>query len=632
MRGSFRRMRFNQDFIEKVRASSHLAEIIGSHTELKEKGDRLWGRCPFPDHNEKTPSFSVSDHQQLYYCFGCKRGGNVFTFLETYNGFSFRESIEFLARRASIPIPENTDPQSKRQAASRGDRELLLKINRAAGVFFYQQLQGLEEDHPIRKYVASRGLTPEIIEKFRIGVALEDWQALTHTFIEKNAPLAQAEILGLIKRRKTGTEFYDLFRERLMFPIFSPTGEVLGFGGRTYNDGVPKYLNSPETPLFSKGKVLYGLRETGKFIRSRDQAVVVEGYMDAIALYGAGIQNVVAILGTAFTADHAKLLKRYSPHVTMLLDGDEAGISAAERSLPILLQAGVLAKGCFLPDGLDPDDYVKIHGVAALQNEIEKAPDLFSLVLGRWMQGYRGTPSEKVSLLEQAYQVLKPMENRQLRELYMEELAQRLDVERAWVLQTMRDLDQRERAKRPPEGKSQSGSSTSPEDEFEGAEFKEKGNQAATAETPIISLKKGSREELFVLSLMLQHESLFKEALASDLLETLADDGVRQALAFAVAKYGQGPENFDKLAASLASQVDSPNAIMSALELIKETSHDLIEERNLMSDYMTAIRKRFLSRQAKVLANQLRDQSSPEKLEQFMNIQRNRLAVDRTDR
>lgn len=355
-------MRFDESFIEKVQQANDIVDIIGTHTELREKGDRLWGRCPFPDHAEKTPSFSVSSSSQLYYCFGCKKGGNLFNFLKDYQGLNFREAIEFLARRASIAIPE----EAPHKIAARDSRDLLLKVNKAAAIYFHQAIKALPTEHPVQGYLLKRGLTSEIIEKFRVGLTGDDWQGLINVLNGKRAPLTAAETLGLIKKKKTGSDYFDLFRNRIMFPIFSPSGDVLGFGGRTYTDENPKYLNSPETPLFSKGKVLYGLHETGKFIRSEDRAIIVEGYMDVIALYAVGIQNTAAILGTAFTPEHAKLLKRYTTQVTMLLDGDEAGMNAAEKSLPILLAAGLRVKGCFLPGGKDPDDFVKENGVEAL--------------------------------------------------------------------------------------------------------------------------------------------------------------------------------------------------------------------------------------------------------------------------
>ncbi len=655
-------MRFTQDFIEKVRDANNLVEIISQYTELRRTGDRLMGRCPFPDHAEKTASFSVTESKQLYHCFGCKKSGNVFTFLETFNGMSFRESVEYLAKRVSIPVP--VDEGAKR----RGDgREALAVINKQAGEYFHQQLLRLSESHPAVAYARSRKLAPEIIDKFRLGVALEAWEGLVTVLQQKKVPLPKAEGLGLIRRRKTGQGYFDLFRERLIFPIFSPSGEPLGFGGRAYAGQAPKYLNSPETALFSKSRVLYGLHETGRYIRSEDQAIIVEGYMDALALYAAGVRNVVAILGTAFTPEHAKLLKRYTSNVVMLLDGDNAGMNAAERSLPILLAAGMLVKGCFLPDGSDPDDFVNKNGAEALREELVKAPELFSLVVGRWLDGYRGSASEKIQIVDQTFPVLKAMENVSLRELYIAELAQRLDVDVPWLNRSFSAVARRERmatvkvegslnAAGPPSGfrgivppggaarlKSLAEPVVETLTEPKVSEFQAEGREDEEVDPLrlLISVKGAPRDEAFVLSLAVHNESLLREVSENGLLDMLSHSGVRDVFVQALDTYRQRPETFDTLAASLASQIDQPSVLMNAQDLLQRrpkvdseaVTSPGIEERRLMAEYVNAIKKRFYDQELRLLANQMRNQPNSERhqemLEQFMNIQKARHSLDK---
>ena len=668
-------MRFSQEFIDKVRDANNIAEIIGQYTELKGSGHRLTGRCPFPDHADKSPSFSVTEGNQLFYCYGCKKGGNIFNFLELFNGMTFPEAVDFLARRASIPLPQADERPVKNGTPSRDQKDLFLRVNKLAAVFFHQQLKAEPLDAPVRTYLTKRGLTDEIVEKFRLGVALDDWQGLVRCLKAKGAPSQAAEALGLIKLKKSEKNvdasssggravaissqansnyesYFDLFRDRLMFPIFSSTGDVVGFGGRTLGDGLPKYVNSSDSPVFHKGKILYGLHETGKFIRAQDEVIVVEGYMDAISLYGAGIKNVVAILGTAFTPEHAKILKRYTLNVKMLLDGDEAGINGAERSLPILLEAGLMAKGFTLPESMDPDDYVRAHGPEQLRVEIARAPELFSLLLmRRWMQGYHGSASEKVQIVAQAAQALKRMQNRQLLELYLLELSQQLDVESGWLRRTLNQAVHDRLAK-------------SPQRE-QNANFAGGAEELVELENlivpQIISVKKAPRDEAFVLSLLLQHEHLMKELLEAGpegLLQIIGDLGIRQVLGLAIEKYRQRRESFASLAASLASQIDQPSIVTSSLAVTSPTlsygtgsnhgrsaresgdpsgSEKRVDERGLMSDYLNAIRKRYLKNQLDALAYQLRDQSNPEnspeklleKLEQFMNIQRDRLSLNR---
>lgn len=642
-------MRFEQDFIEKVREANNIVEIIGQYTELKGSGHRFMGRCPFPDHSDKSPSFSVNEDSQLYHCFGCKKSGNVYNFLQTFTGLSFPEAVEFLARRVSIPLPEPEEKGQKKSSRrpSSDQKELLLKTNKVAAVFFHQQLKSLPEDHAARKYLLKRGLSAEIVEKFRIGVALDEWQGLTRHLQSRRIPVNLGESLGLLKPKKTGRgddTHFDLFRDRLMFPIFSPSNEVLGFGGRTLGDALPKYVNSSDSPVFTKGKILYGLHETGKFIRAKDEAIVVEGYMDAISLYAAGITNVVAILGTAFTPEHAKLLKRYTVNVKVLLDGDEAGISGAERSLPILLEAGLMPKGFVLPDKMDPDDYVRANGAEQLKSEIEKAPELFGLLLRRrWMQNYHGSAAEKVQILEEAGRVLRVMQNRQLMELYLLELCRELDVELPWVRRALAQQQQQlqQRGGSRPTGVTSRPVTGTPQPERQAAGAQAEASRPEEGEShhneevevPLVSVKDAPRDEAFVLSLLLHNETLMREledAGPAGLLEIISHDGIRRVLSISVEKYRQKPETFGSLAASLASQIDQPSVLTCSLELTQGMrSQGDAEERRLMSDYLNAIRKRFLKNQAKVLATQLRDQASLEKLEQFMNIQRNRLSLNR---
>ncbi len=626
-------MRFPQEFIEKVRDANNLVDLISQHTELKRAGDRLMGRCPFPDHTEKTGSFSVTESKQLYHCFGCKKSGNIFTFLESFNGLSFPEAIEFLAKRASIPIPE----ESQRKDGKRDLRDSYLKINKIAAEYFHAQMRQCHGEHPAIVYMIKRGLTPEIVEKFKIGVSMDAWEGLVTALNQKKVPLPMAETLGLAKNKKTGSGFFDLFRERIIFPILSPSDEVIGFGGRAYGDGTPKYLNSPETPVFIKGKTLYGLHETGKFIRSADRVIIVEGYMDAIALYAVGIKNVVAILGTALTPDHAKLIKRYTSNVTLLLDGDSAGINASERSLPILLEGDLLVQGCFLPNKMDPDDFIRTNGAEALQNELSKAPELFSLVLNRWLENYKGSSSEKVRLVEQAYPVLKVMQNRNLRELYMGEITQRLDVDGAWLSRAFSEVAKREKptiapATRVPTSSAAAGAESHPVS-------LEKGDNYV-----LIPTKGAPRDEAFVLSLVLQSESLLREAIDMELASMMSHEGIKRSLEVTIESYRQRPEAFAKLAASLASQMDDPSVVTSSLEVTRphdrmsdESGAEEVGESKLMSSYVIAIKKRFYDRQLKSLANQMRNVgnvgANPDQhqkmMEQFMNIQKARHALDK---
>lgn len=627
-------MRFTQDFIDKVREANSIGELIGQYTELKGGGHRLMGRCPFPDHSDKSPSFSVTEDNQLYYCYGCKKGGNVFTFLETFNGLSFPEAVEYLARRASIPLPEPDEKFKKRSGPTADQKDTLLKVNKASAVFFHHQLKTQAPESIAKSYLVKRGLDDEIVEKFRLGLALDDWQGLVKHFNQRKIPLALGETLGLFKPKKNarkddprGDSHFDLFRDRLMFPIFSPSGDVIGFGGRTLGDGLPKYVNSSDSPVFHKSKVLYGLHETGKYIRAEDQAIVVEGYMDAISLYAAGVKNVVAILGTAFTPEHAKLIKRYTLNVTMLLDGDEAGITGAERSLPVLLEAGLMPKGMVLPDKMDPDDFVKQKGVEVLREEIGRAGELFNVLLTRrWMNNYRGTPSDKVRVVEEAAIAMKSMQNRQLFELYVLELSRQLDIDINWIRRAFQQAAKPSTAPAPAVRAPLVSDAKPIEPQAEDLE-----SSPDPEDVPIekLELKGAPKDEAFVLSLLLHREALLREFMdaGDEGLSIFSHEGVKRLLKLAVQQFRAKPDHFGNLAADLATWVDLPALLASALPIVEGGGPEGFERR-LLSDYIQSLRNRALKRQGKAMVNQLREGASPEAMAQFMNIQRTRLGKE----
>ena len=649
-------MRFSQDFIEKVRDANNIGEIIGQYTELKGTGHRLVGRCPFPDHSDKSPSFSVTEDNQLYFCYGCKKGGNVFTFLETFNGMSFPEAVEYLARRSNIPLPE-PEAGSPKPRVSTDQKDLYLKINRVAAVYYHHNLKSLPPEHEAQKYLVKRGITPEIVEKFRIGVATDEWQGLAGTFESKGVPLKAAETLGLIRVKKSAPasgatsldHYVDLYRERLMFPIFSPTSDVIGFGGRTLVDDMRKYINSSDSPVFNKSRVLYGLHETGKFIRAQDEAIVVEGFMDALSLYAAGIKNVVAIQGTAFTPDHAKLIKRYTRNVKMLLDGDAAGVSAAERSLPILLAADLMPKGVIIPDGMDPDDFVRSKGADALRTEIERAPELFNLLLRKtWLANYHGSASEKVQVISEATMALGQMPNKQLMELYLMELARQLDVDLGWVRRAIANTAQANQPRgatvapgssapgpvsagpsRPQGSFSPQSAASAPRDVTE-TPSSTQADELTDGQPVRVSLKGAPKEEAFVLSLLVYNQSLMQEladAGADETLKMITHVGVREIMKRAVVRFREKPEGFSTIAASLTSEVDMPAVLASSLAVTSMVTSEGAEKK-LMGDYLAALRSRYQKLQTKNLVAQLREKSTPEMLEQVQAIQRDRLGKD----
>ncbi|TCS79263.1 DNA primase [Pectinatus cerevisiiphilus] len=356
------------DFVERVYSSSDILKVISSYVPLKKRGHNYWGCCPF--HRENTPSFSVVPDEGFFYCFGCHKGGNVFKFLSLIENISYGEAIKLQAERLNIPVPKKK--QSEAQLKKALEIKNLYKIHEMAQTFFYNCLTKTGYGKPGIVYLQKRGINKEIIEKFHLGFAPPGWDKLSSAFIKRGISEELLLQVGLVVKKKS-KGCYDRFRERIMIPIIDEKGRTVGFGARILNSGQPKYLNSPETPLFNKRRLLFGLNEAGKFIRQQEYAIIVEGYMDAIALASNGVSNVVASLGTAFTAEQCKKLMRYSPNIYFCYDSDAAGQTATIRALSIARNSGANVKVILLPDGKDPDEFIRKHGSTAFSKLIDKA-------------------------------------------------------------------------------------------------------------------------------------------------------------------------------------------------------------------------------------------------------------------
>ncbi len=610
-------MKFPQDFIERVRESTNLVDIIQQYVQLRRTGSNYQGLCPF--HNEKSGSFSVSEEKQVYHCFGCKASGNVFTFVQNYQGMTFPETIEYLAKRASIPLPEmQRDPNS----GYRDVRQTLYKINSLACDFYHQRLKELPESSEVKKYLQTRGLNEELVNLYKIGYAPEAWSDLALYFESKKVPVPPAEQLGLIKARNQGKNgHYDLFRHRLMFPIFSPTGECLGFGGRVFSkEQQPKYLNSPDSPIFHKGKVFYGLDHSAKYIRSEDEVIVVEGYMDWLALAKVSVNNIVATLGTALTVEHAKAVKRYTNKVLILFDGDEAGKSAAARSLPILLSEGLHARGLFLPNKLDPDEYLKAHGVAELRKLITAAPDLFDLVSTQAWLSAKGHSTGKIQLMDEFAPILAQIADTRIRSLYIQNFANMLDVEERLVDQSVKKV-------------LNAPASAHSKPQAPKATLKAPAPAAASepAQPVQIDLNKAPRTELEILNVMLIKEVYLKEALAAGIEDQFAHAGAAKVFKRIAEVYRLMPNKFDSLSALLMNEVRPAETITRYLS---EPYTSLPEDaaKKLLQDCIKRVKQNFLRSKSKELVSSLRGgglAGSTEQLEQIMNIHKNRRSLNR---
>ncbi len=603
-------MRFDQEFIDKVRDANNIVDIIGQHTDLKGRGHQFMGLCPFPDHKEKSPSFSVSESKQLYHCFGCKKSGNIFSFLEVFNGFGFTEAIEFLARRAGIPLPEKTE----KPGYTRDEKTQLYKVNKYAASYFHRQLLNSPEDHPVRQYLRKRGVTSDTIEAMKLGYATDEWSGMADFFKAKQVPLNLAEKLGLVRPKKTQGGYYDLFRERLMFPIFSAHEDVVGFGGRIINpEHNPKYLNSPESPVFYKGSTFYGLNLTAKHIRAKDAVVVVEGYMDFIALYMAGIENVVATLGTAMTENHARLLKKYTSRVILMFDGDQAGKIAAERSLKPLFSEGLCPLAVFLPNALDPDDFIKERGAEALQSQINEAPELFLQVVSSWLENFDYSNHSKMEFMDRAREYMNEISDKSLKMLYITHLAKRLSVEEAWVRERLR---------------SESGARTAPPSREVAATAPEEDD----APLEKIRLKGMPKDELYILGAAVNSIELLNKIDSAQIHEVLSSRSLAKLLSTVIQRYRQNPNDFDKLAAFVVDRVFDPEELSGLFKFWSLEGAEA-EYNKVIDNCIKRVQTRNLKRQSEIIAGQLLDPTNSqnmEKLEQIMNINKHRIQINKS--
>lgn len=409
-------MYYSDEIVEEVRSRNDIVDVISGYVKLQKKGNSYFGLCPF--HNEKSPSFSVSRDKQMYYCFGCGAGGNVFTFIMEYENYSFMEALKFLAARAGVELPQE---EYSKEAKERADlRSTLLEINKLAAKYFYVQLKS-QNGKTAYAYLKNRELSDETITNFGLGYSNKYSNDLHQYLKAKGYSDEQIVKAGLANvDEKQG--MYDKFWNRVMFPIMDVNNRVIGFGGRVMGEGKPKYLNSPETMIFDKSRNLYGLHRAR--ISRKPYYLICEGYMDVISLHQAGFTNAVATLGTALTMGHASLLKRYVSEVYLTYDSDEAGTKAALRAVPILRDAGISAKVICMDPYKDPDEFIKNLGKEAFEERISKARNGFMFRLEMLERDYdMQSPEGKTEFLRTAAKWLAEFEEEIERTNYIEAVA-----------------------------------------------------------------------------------------------------------------------------------------------------------------------------------------------------------------
>ncbi|HDL18736.1 MAG TPA: DNA primase [Bacteroidetes bacterium] len=415
-------MRIPSGKIEEIRAAADIFDVVSGYVGLKRRGQNYFGLCPF--HTEKTPSFSVNPQKQIFHCFGCGEGGNSISFIMKIENLSFVESAKLLAERYHIQIPESKETDEKEKA-----KLALYDVNRFATDFFVRQLWSPAGKAALT-YLQKRHFSEEVIREFELGFALSSWDALIKEALKFGFSNEQLKAVGLVIPNKKGG-YYDRFRERIMFPIHNVSGLIVGFGGRILQDrpDSPKYINSPETAIYRKSRILYGLFQNRETIRKREKSLLVEGYADVLGLSQAGIKNAVASSGTALTTEQARLLLRYAPNTIILYDGDLAGANASLRGVDILLQEGLQVKVAVLPEGSDPDSFVKEKSVDELKIILSKARELIDFKIYAFTAGNPlQSPQQKAALVNMLAESVGNIHDEVMRNLYIQEIARRLNL------------------------------------------------------------------------------------------------------------------------------------------------------------------------------------------------------------
>ena len=418
---------FTQDFINRVIDSSDIIRIVSRHTTLTRKGQRYWGLCPFPDHNEKTPSFSVKP-EGFYYCFGCEKGGNVVNFVMEMNRLTFTEAIEFLANEANIPVEYDTSRGGDTKA--RSSKKTIYEINRSAANYFYKNLM---KNPSALKYLADRGIGASAVKTFGLGYSMPEGGLYAYL---RDMGFKKEDILEASLARESSGRVYDYFRGRIMYPIQDVNDNIVGFGGRVMDKSEPKYLNSPENSVFYKRSMLYNLNRA-KGSLSSNPMIIVEGYMDVISLYDKGIKTVCATLGTALGEKHASIIKRYTDNVILCYDGDSPGRKAALRGSSILENEGLNVKVLILPDDHDPDSYIRAFGTKAFIERVAEAKYATDFKLDELFLRYNVEDvNDRARLLSEAAETVAEVRDEVKWDYYAQQLSQRTDT----PISTVRNL------------------------------------------------------------------------------------------------------------------------------------------------------------------------------------------------
>lgn len=563
-------MRFPQTFIDDLRRQSDIVRIVQDYVTLKKAGANWVARCPF--HKETKPSFSVNPAKEIFYCFGCQKGGSVFNFVMEIERVTFPEAIKIVAEKSGVPLPKMID--DGRFEARKRDSDEVIELNQWALQWWQDQLQS-KAATSVRQYLKQRGLTEETTKTFRLGFAPDSWEALSTHLRQKGATQEQLERSGLVVKKDEGGS-YDRFRGRLMFPVFDAQGKPIAFGGRTLDpEGEPKYLNSPETSAYTKGRHLFGLNLTRDEIRRNGFAILVEGYLDLIIPYQFGVRNLAASLGTALTPEQVKLIGRFARKVVVNYDGDRAGVQAAKRAIETLLAEDLEVKVLVLPDNADPDDFIRKYGVTEYQQRRGKAQPHIQFVIDQAVRDRNlHNPADKAAAVEETLPFVRAVRSRIQRREYFDIAMDSLRVQ----MDQRRELWQRIRGAASGEG--------------------------GTVQQVVVRQLKPTVAEQKLLELLLTSEELRKIVLAR--LEPSDYEGIATAPIFrALVKLNEDEDeiNFDSLSAE--TEDDPSTGELLARLMIAEPIESFDEALTQADSCLNALRLMKLDREIDELNSQV---------------------------
>jgi DNA primase len=543
-----------EEKIEEIKNAADIVDVISDYVLLKRTGQNYSGLCPF--HSEKTPSFTVSPSKQIFHCFGCNTGGNVFTFLMKHDGLSFPEAVRELAKRFGVTLPKR--PVSKSLRRTIDEREQLLMVNRMAMEYYRRMLLETSQGKAARQYIRRRQLSKSIVHNFNLGYAPPGWNNLLNYLLRKKISAQLIEKSGLIIPRKSKTGFYDRFRDRIMFPISNLHNQVIGFGGRVLDDSVPKYLNSPETPVYNKSTSLYGLNRGKEKCRETRSVHIVEGYFDLLALHQHGIENSAATLGTALTKDHIRILKGFAEKVYLVFDADDAGIQASLRGVGIFIKAGVDARVVLLPQGHDPDSYLSKLGVKAFREAAETSRGIMPFLIETAEKKHGHTVSGKLKIIDALKDYLATIEE-DARRLYIKELSERLTVAEYIILDKVRE-SMRANAAREARQRSR------PMDLSEGFHK----NMSSSRGHEFDNTKPAVRDRLErqILSMMIQFPEILPEIVQSKVLEYFSNETLKSLGTVILEQNRQGEDQLSNLMSIVDD--DEKRNILASLALKEE--------------------------------------------------------------